>query len=56
MPPRARCCSPGPWAAGLWALRVRNVMAQKTAWILVLVASLTMPVGGALGCANPMAA
>ncbi|HTX75105.1 MAG TPA: hypothetical protein VMD29_02785, partial [Terracidiphilus sp.] len=29
--------------AGLWALRVRNVVAQKAAWILVLAASFAMP-------------
>ena len=34
----------GAVGCGLWALRVRNVMAQKTAWILVLIASLAMPV------------
>ena len=28
---------------GLWALRLRNVVAQKAAWILVLAASLAMP-------------
>lgn len=28
---------------GLWALRMRNVVAQKAAWILVLAASLAMP-------------
>ena len=33
----------GAVGCGLWALRVRNVIAQKTAWILVLIASLTMP-------------
>jgi len=33
----------GAVGCGLWALRVRNVLAQKTAWILVLVASLAMP-------------
>jgi beta-lactamase regulating signal transducer with metallopeptidase domain len=29
--------------AGLWILRVRNVVAQKAAWILVLAASCAMP-------------
>ena len=33
-------------------LRVRNVLAQKTAWRLVLAAALTMPSADALGCAS----
>jgi beta-lactamase regulating signal transducer with metallopeptidase domain len=33
----------GAVGCGLLALRVRNVVAQKAAWILVLVASLAMP-------------
>ncbi|MGA7258421.1 MAG: M56 family metallopeptidase, partial [Terracidiphilus sp.] len=33
----------GAVGCGLWILRVRNAVAQKAAWILVLAASLAMP-------------
>jgi beta-lactamase regulating signal transducer with metallopeptidase domain len=34
----------GAVGCGLWILRVRNVVAQKAAWILVLAAGMAMPV------------